>query len=57
MFIKIGRTFVPGAERGILHMAHGGSRYLENGEFRLVREAVRERNHPRSKTRRTLSNL
>ena len=26
------------------HMAHGGIRYLENGEFRLVREAVRERN-------------
>jgi glycerol-3-phosphate dehydrogenase len=25
-------------------MAHGGIRYLENGEFRLVREAVRERN-------------
>ena len=26
------------------HMAHGGIRYLENGEFRLVREAVQERN-------------
>ncbi|MCB0183400.1 MAG: FAD-dependent oxidoreductase, partial [Caldilineaceae bacterium] len=25
-------------------MAHGGIRYLENGEFRLVREAVEERN-------------
>jgi glycerol-3-phosphate dehydrogenase len=25
-------------------MAHGGIRYLENGEFRLVREAVAERN-------------
>ena len=25
-------------------MAHGGIRYLENGEFRLVREAVQERN-------------
>ena len=25
-------------------MAHGGVRYLENGEFRLVREAVQERN-------------
>jgi len=25
-------------------MAHGGIRYLENGEFRLVREAVHERN-------------
>ena len=26
------------------HMIHGGIRYLENGEFRLVREAVQERN-------------
>ena len=26
------------------HMVHGGIRYLENGEFRLVREAVQERN-------------
>ncbi|MCA9986504.1 MAG: glycerol-3-phosphate dehydrogenase/oxidase, partial [Anaerolineales bacterium] len=26
------------------HMVHGGIRYLENGEFRLVREAVAERN-------------
>ena len=26
------------------HMVHGGLRYLENGEFRLVREAVRQRN-------------
>ena len=26
-------------------MIHGGIRYLENGEFRLVREAVRERNN------------
>src|SRR5688572_27094178 len=25
-------------------MAHGGIRYLENGEFRLVREALHERN-------------
>jgi len=25
-------------------MVHGGIRYLENGEFRLVREAVQERN-------------
>jgi len=25
-------------------MAHGGIRYLENGDFRLVREAVQERN-------------
>jgi glycerol-3-phosphate dehydrogenase len=26
------------------HMVHGGIRYLENGEFRLVKEAVQERN-------------
>ncbi len=26
------------------HMVHGGLRYLENGEFRLVREALYERN-------------
>src|SRR5690606_12160019 len=26
------------------HMVHGGIRYLENGEFRLVRESVQERN-------------
>jgi glycerol-3-phosphate dehydrogenase len=26
------------------HMIHGGVRYLENGEFRLVNEAVHERN-------------
>ena len=25
-------------------MIHGGIRYLENGEFRLVRESVEERN-------------
>ena len=25
-------------------LVHGGIRYLENGEFRLVKEAVRERN-------------
>ncbi|MBK8417658.1 hypothetical protein [Candidatus Villigracilis saccharophilus] len=35
-------------------MAHGGIRYLENGEFRLVREAVRERNRM-IRTRRILS--
>ncbi|RMG86585.1 MAG: glycerol-3-phosphate dehydrogenase/oxidase [Chloroflexi bacterium] len=33
-----------GASAGSSHMAHGGIRYLENGEFRLVREALHERN-------------
>lgn len=33
-----------GASAASSHMAHGGVRYLENGEFRLVREAVHERN-------------
>lgn len=36
--------FVSGASAGSSHMIHGGIRYLENGEFRLVRESVRERN-------------
>jgi glycerol-3-phosphate dehydrogenase len=36
--------FCSGASATSSHMAHGGIRYLENGEFRLVREAVRERN-------------
>jgi glycerol-3-phosphate dehydrogenase len=36
--------FCSGASSTSSHMAHGGIRYLENGEFRLVREAVRERN-------------
>src|SRR3990170_2093260 len=35
--------FCSGASAASSHMAHGGIRYLENGEFRLVREAVRER--------------
>ena len=33
-----------GASSASSHMIHGGVRYLENGEFRLVREAVQERN-------------
>ncbi len=33
-----------GASAASSHMVHGGIRYLENGEFRLVREAVQERN-------------
>lgn len=36
--------FCSGASGASSHMAHGGIRYLENGEFRLVREAVQERN-------------
>jgi glycerol-3-phosphate dehydrogenase len=36
--------FCSGASAASSHMAHGGIRYLENGEFRLVREAVQERN-------------
>ncbi|MBC9943393.1 glycerol-3-phosphate dehydrogenase/oxidase [Leucobacter sp. cx-328] len=36
--------YVSGASAASSHMVHGGIRYLENGEFRLVREAVQERN-------------
>jgi glycerol-3-phosphate dehydrogenase len=36
--------FVSGASSASSHMIHGGVRYLENGEFRLVRESVQERN-------------
>lgn len=36
--------FCAGTSAASSHMAHGGIRYLENGEFRLVREAVQERN-------------
>ncbi|MET0725654.1 MAG: glycerol-3-phosphate dehydrogenase/oxidase [Leifsonia sp.] len=36
--------FVAGASAASSHMIHGGIRYLENGEFRLVRESVEERN-------------
>ena len=36
--------FCSAASAASSHMAHGGIRYLENGEFRLVREAVQERN-------------
>lgn len=35
--------FCSGASAGSSHMLHGGIRYLENGEFRLVNEALRER--------------
>lgn len=36
--------FCGGASAASSHMAHGGIRYLENGEFRLVSEALLERN-------------
>lgn len=36
--------FVSGASSASSHMIHGGIRYLENGEFRLVQESVAERN-------------
>lgn len=36
--------YCSGASAASSHMVHGGIRYLENGEFGLVREAVRERN-------------
>ncbi len=36
--------FGSGATAASSHMVHGGLRYLENGELRLVRESVHERN-------------
>jgi glycerol-3-phosphate dehydrogenase len=36
--------FCSGASSASTRIIHGGLRYLENGEFRLVREALRERN-------------
>jgi glycerol-3-phosphate dehydrogenase len=36
--------FCQGTSAASSHMLHGGLRYLENAEFRLVREALRERN-------------
>jgi glycerol-3-phosphate dehydrogenase len=36
--------YCSGASAASSQMVHGGIRYLENGEFRLVREAVGERN-------------
>ena len=35
--------FGGGASAASSHMLHGGIRYLENGEFRLVNEALHER--------------
>ena len=43
MLIERG-DFVSGASAASSHMIHGGIRYLENGEFRLVHESVTERN-------------
>src|ERR687894_524723 len=36
--------FCAGASAASSRMIHGGLRYLENGEFRLVRESFTERN-------------
>ena len=36
--------FCSGASSASTRIIHGGLRYLENGEFRLVRESLRERN-------------
>jgi glycerol-3-phosphate dehydrogenase len=36
--------FLSGASSASSHMIHGGIRYLENGELRLVNESVHERN-------------
>ncbi|MGO1318904.1 MAG: glycerol-3-phosphate dehydrogenase/oxidase [Galactobacter sp.] len=36
--------YANGASGASSHMIHGGIRYLENGEFRLVHESVQERN-------------
>lgn len=36
--------FCAGTSAASSHMVHGGLKYLENGEFRLVREALAERN-------------
>lgn len=36
--------FLSGASAASSHMIHGGLRYMENSEFRLVRESIAERN-------------
>ena len=38
------KDFSSGASAASSHMVHGGVRYLENGEFRLVKESLQERN-------------
>ena len=40
------KDFCSGASAASSHMIHGGVRYLENGELRLVRESLQERNPP-----------
>lgn len=36
--------FMSGASAASSHMIHGGLRYMENSEFRLVQESIKERN-------------
>lgn len=43
LLVEMG-DFCSGASAASSHMVHGGLRYLENGEFRLVKEALTERN-------------
>ena len=38
------KDFSSGSSASSSHMIHGGIRYLENGEFRLVKESLQERN-------------
>jgi len=38
------KDFSSGSSAASSHMVHGGIRYLENGEFRLVKESLQERN-------------
>lgn len=38
------KDYSSGASAASSHMVHGGVRYLENGEFRLVKESLQERN-------------
>jgi glycerol-3-phosphate dehydrogenase len=38
------KDFCSGASAALSRMVHGGLRYLEQGEFRLVRESLEERN-------------
>jgi glycerol-3-phosphate dehydrogenase len=38
------KDFCSGASAASSHMVHGGIRYLENGELRLVKESLAERN-------------
>jgi len=36
--------FCSGASTALSRMVHGGLRYMENGEFQLVKESLQERN-------------